>query len=101
MRVTAVREGGTQAGFDGDAFDVRLRDVAGLVAIADDTKANEPTRLGAIEALARITDDAAGDALAKVAKRESEDEELRKAAWRALRRWKRAKTPRAPREVTR
>ena len=80
---------------------VRLRDVKGLAAIAGDAKASEPTRLGAIEALARITDDAASDALASIAKRDSEDEELRKAAWRALRRWKRAKTPRAPREVTR
>ncbi len=61
-------------------------DVAGLAAALTDRKLPEATRLGAIEALARIATDAAFAPILALAKDEAEDEELRKAAWRALRR---------------
>jgi HEAT repeat protein len=64
-------------------------DVAGLAAALADRKLPEATRLGAIEALARIATDAAFAPILAVAKDEGEDDELRKGAWRALRRGRR------------
>jgi ParB family chromosome partitioning protein len=64
-------------------------DVAGLAAALTDRKLPEATRLGAIEALARIATDAAFAPILALAKDEAEDEELRKGAWRALRRGRR------------
>jgi ParB family chromosome partitioning protein len=49
----------------------------------------EAARLGAIEGLALLGQEAAEEELAKLGKNETEDEELRKAAWRARRRSKR------------
>ncbi len=64
---------------------------AGLVKTAADTALPDLTRLGAIEALAATGTEAAEDELAKIGKTEEYDEELRKAAWRGLRRSKRAR----------
>ena len=64
-------------------------DVAGLAAALADRQLSEATRLGAIEALARIATEAAFAPILAVAKDEAEDDELRKGAWRALRRGRR------------
>ncbi|MCB9797089.1 MAG: hypothetical protein H6741_30760, partial [Alphaproteobacteria bacterium] len=58
----------------------------------------EATRLGALEGLGRLSVEAVEAPLLAVAKAEAEDEELRRAAWRALRRSRRA---RARKEVSR
>ena len=63
-------------------------DSAGLVKALADTK-HETARLGLVEALGKVADAAAMAALRKLGADEGEDEELRKAAWRALRRAKR------------
>jgi ParB family transcriptional regulator, chromosome partitioning protein len=78
-------------------------DVAGLAAALADRTLPEATRLGAIEALARIATDASFAPILAVATAEAEDEELRKGAWRALRRGRRyqKKTEQAAREVSR
>ena len=62
-----------------------------LVAAAQDAGLPEWSRLGAIEALAAMADEAAEDDLAKLGKTKALDEELRKAAWRGLRRSRRAR----------
>jgi len=68
---------------------VAAGDVVGLAAVLGDKKLSEPTRLGAIEALGRIATGPAFEALRKVASATGEDEELRKAAYRAIRRGRR------------
>ena len=64
-------------------------DGATLATVAADDSLPETTRLGAIEGLAAIATEATEDELAKLGKAEAMDEELRKAAWRGLRRSKR------------
>ena len=54
----------------------------------------ENARLGAIEALARITNEEAEEIILKIAQTE-EEEDVKKAAWRALRRSKRYRDKRA------
>jgi ParB family chromosome partitioning protein len=73
-------------------------DVKGLTELLGDKGLPEVTRLGALEALARIAVDEAQKALIAFANRKEEDEELRKAAWRGLRRARRY-AARANREV--
>jgi ParB family chromosome partitioning protein len=77
-------------------------DVVALAAVAEDRKLPDATRLGAIEGLARLARENAEVRLVQIGKAEKEDEELRKAAWRGLRRSKRARmkqaqAPAAPR----
>jgi ParB family chromosome partitioning protein len=64
-------------------------DVEGLSAALADRALGEAARLGAMEALAMIATGAAEASILAVATAEDEDEELRKAAWRALRRARR------------
>jgi ParB family chromosome partitioning protein len=66
-------------------------DVAGLGTVAEDRKLPEATRLGAVEGLAMLAREPAEEQLKKIGLAKGEDEELRKAAWRALRRSKRAR----------
>jgi ParB family chromosome partitioning protein len=73
-------------------------DVKGLTELLGNKELPEVTRLGALEALARIAVDEAQKALIAFANRKEEDEELRKAAWRGLRRARRY-AARANREV--
>jgi ParB family chromosome partitioning protein len=73
-------------------------DVKGLTELLGDKGLPEVTRLGALEGLARIAGDDAQKALIAFANRKDEDEELRKAAWRGLRRARRY-AARANREV--
>jgi ParB family transcriptional regulator, chromosome partitioning protein len=70
-------------------------DVAALAAVAENRKLPDATRLGAIEGLARLAREDAETRLVQIGKAEKEDEELRKAAWRGLRRSKRARKKQA------
>lgn len=68
---------------------VAARDVAGLRVILEDPSLQDELRLGALEGLARIASPEVEEILAAIGKSEDEDEELRMAAWRALRRARR------------
>jgi ParB family chromosome partitioning protein len=68
---------------------VAAGDVAGVGAVLRDRKLSEATRLGAVEALGRIATAPAFEALRALASATDEDEELRKAAYRAIRRGQR------------
>jgi len=73
---------------------VAQADLHGLAALAADGALEDDARLGAIEALAKMASEPAEDAIRATATDEATDEELRKAAWRALRRSKRARAGR-------
>lgn len=76
---------------------VRQGDAATLAALLADRALPEAVRLGALEGLGRIGSPEAEAALARLGKASDEEEGLRKAAWRALRRAKRAqKATKAP-----
>lgn len=62
-----------------------------LAVVAKDKKAPEPARLGAIEGLGVMADEAAEKVLVEVGTAKDDDKDVRKAAWRALRRSKRAR----------
>jgi ParB family chromosome partitioning protein len=66
-------------------------DVAGLAAVAANRGFSEEARLGAIEGLAAAASEAAEAELVKIGQSDAEPEELRKAAWRGLRRSRRAR----------
>jgi ParB family chromosome partitioning protein len=66
-------------------------DVAGLTAVARNRGFPEEARLGAVEGLAAAATEEAEAELARLGAAEGEPEELRKAAWRGLRRSKRAR----------
>jgi ParB family chromosome partitioning protein len=66
-------------------------DVEGLSAVAQNRSLPEATRLGAVEALARMARETAEARLVQIGTGEGDDEEVRKAAWRGLRRSKRAR----------
>ncbi len=74
---------------------VAAGDVAGLAAVLADRKLAEPARVGAAEALGRIATEPAFEALRRAASSADEDEELRKAAYRAIRRGRRYEKKRA------
>ena len=69
-------------------------DVTGLVAVAGNPGFAEDVRLGAIEGLAAAAQEAAEAELVRIGRSEGEPEELRKAAWRGLRRSRRARKKR-------
>ncbi len=66
-------------------------EVATLAAVLEDRTLPEAARLGALEGLAAMAGDSAEEVLRRMGSDEKEDEDLRKAAWRALRRSKRAR----------
>lgn len=68
---------------------VAAKDVPTLSAVAKDRKATEPARLGAIEGLGFMADETAEKVLVEIGSADGDDEDVRKAAWRALRRSKR------------
>jgi ParB family chromosome partitioning protein len=78
---------------------IEEKEEALLVTTATNAELNENNRLGAIEALAAMTSQTAEDELAKIGRTEGIDDELRKAAWRGLRRSKRAREKQANREA--
>lgn len=69
-------------------------DLEGLEAALNDASLSETARLGALEGLGRMAREASEELLAAFAKGDA-DEELRRAAWRALRRSKRTRQKRA------
>jgi ParB family chromosome partitioning protein len=66
-------------------------EVTTLAAVLGDRSLSEATRLGALEGLAAMAVEPAEAVLRKVGADAKEDEEIRKAAWRSLRRSKRAR----------
>ena len=68
---------------------IKNKDVKTLTNVAENAALTDHTRLGAIEALGNIGNTAAEKHLLSLGKNEAEQEELRKAAWRGLRRSKR------------
>jgi ParB family chromosome partitioning protein len=68
---------------------VAAKDVGTLAAVARDQKAAESARLGAVEGLGFMADEAAEKVLAEIGAAQGDDEDVRKAAWKALRRSKR------------
>ncbi|MGE3805158.1 MAG: HEAT repeat domain-containing protein, partial [Gemmataceae bacterium] len=70
---------------------IAQHDRDGLAAVVDNRQLPLDTRLGAVEGLARLADETAEAKLVEVGKSSSEPEELRKEAWRGLRRSKRAR----------
>ncbi|MCU0703982.1 MAG: HEAT repeat domain-containing protein [Fimbriiglobus sp.] len=68
---------------------VAAKDVRTLTTVAKDRKAAEPARLGAIEGLGFMADETAEKILVEIGSADGDDEDVRKAAWRALRRSKR------------
>ena len=90
----ALRAGLTKTAWLGSVLPILVGrgDVAGLAAALGDRSLPEAARLGAIEALGRLDDPAVEAPLRAVATSTAEDEELRKAAWRALRRARRQRS---------
>ncbi len=74
-------------------------DVAALAVVAEDRTLPEAARLGAVEGLAAMAREPAEDVLRRVGMSTDEDEEFRKAAWRGLRRSKRARQKAAARKA--
>lgn len=70
---------------------VAAKDIPPLAAVAKDKKAPEAARLGAIEGLGVMADENAEKVLVEVGTTKDDDKDVRKAAWRALRRSKRAR----------
>jgi ParB family chromosome partitioning protein len=70
------------------------REVADLAAVANNRTLSDETRMGAVEGLAAVASEEAEAQLANVGRSLENPEELRKAAWRGLRRSKRARQPR-------
>lgn len=68
---------------------IAAKDVSTLATVAKDKKQPEPARLGAVEALGVMATEPAEKALAALGGTEGDDEDVRKAAWKALRRSKR------------
>jgi ParB family chromosome partitioning protein len=66
-------------------------EVATLAAVAEDRALPEAARLGAVEGLAAMARQPAEEVLRRLGLKADEDEEFRKAAWRGLRRSKRAR----------
>jgi ParB family chromosome partitioning protein len=75
---------------------VAAKDVNTLAAVARDRKAPEAARLGAVEGLGVMAAEPAEKVLVEIGTAKDDDKELRKAAWRALRRSKRARKRGAP-----
>lgn len=70
---------------------VAEKDVATLAAVAKDRKAPEAARFGAVEGLGVMATEPAEQVLVEIGTAKDDEKELRKAAWRALRRSKRAR----------
>jgi ParB family chromosome partitioning protein len=77
---------------------VEHKRIDALAIVAADHSLPDSARLGAVEGLAALATETAEEHLRGIGLDESNDEELRKAAWRSLRRSKRART-RKPRHV--
>src|SRR5262249_38753161 len=89
----ALRKAAQQVHYQGVVLPylVGHKDVAGLEDVARDRSPPEGTRGGAIEGVAAVAAEEAEGILRAVGLDEREDEDVRKAAWRCLRRSKRAR----------
>jgi ParB family chromosome partitioning protein len=89
----ALRSAAQQIHYQGVALPGLLAqgDLEALSAVAENGKLPEATRLGAVEGLAKLAQDKAEAILRRIGQAQKEDAELRKAAWRALRRSQRAR----------
>ncbi|MFO0822138.1 MAG: hypothetical protein U0792_03295 [Gemmataceae bacterium] len=67
------------------------KDVKTLAAVAKDRKVPDVARLGAVEGLGVMAAETAEAVLVEIGTAKDDDKEIRKAAWRALRRSKRAR----------
>jgi ParB family chromosome partitioning protein len=96
-----LRQAARQSHYQGVALPYLIegKDVEGLASVAGDRSLAEAARLGAIEALAALATEPADEVLRKIGLDDREDEELRKAAWRGLRRSKRARIPKKPKKA--
>jgi ParB family chromosome partitioning protein len=92
-----LRDAARQVHYQGVALPYLIErgDVAGLGALAADRSLSESARLGAVEGLAALGLEAAEDALRRIGADGADDEELRKASWRGLRRSQRLRHKRA------
>ena len=70
-------------------FLIKSGDTKTLNSVATDEELSLVARLGAVEGMAKISNKDSDKHLAAIGNNESNDEELRKAAWRGLRRSKR------------
>lgn len=95
-----LRDAARQVHYQGVALPylIERRDAEGLAAVAADRTLPEATRLGALEALASLAAEPAEAILRRVGADAKEHDDLRRAAWRGLRRSKRARAKREPRE---
>jgi ParB family chromosome partitioning protein len=75
-------------------------DIAGLSGVASNAALSEETRLGAVEGLATAGTEASETELVKIGQARENPEEVRKAAWRGLRRSRRARKRKAATETT-
>ena len=91
--VKELRAAGTQPHYQGIALPhlIARGDVEALTTAATNRDLPRATRLGAVEALGKLATGAAEDRLRLIGAADKDDEEVRKAAWRALRRSKRAR----------
>jgi ParB family chromosome partitioning protein len=78
---------------------VGQKDIAGLTAVAGNRGFAEEVRLGAVEALAATATEEGEAELLRIGQSMQEPEEVRKAAWRGLKRSKRARKKAAPKEA--
>ncbi len=91
-----LHEAGSKVHYQGIAVPhlAARNDVASLAAVAGNGSLSEDTRLGAVEGLAAAASEAGEAELVKIGQAAGNPEELRKAAWRGLRRSKRARKKR-------
>jgi ParB family chromosome partitioning protein len=89
----AARQAAGRLHYQGVGLPLLLRegDVATLTAVAGDRGLPEAARLGAVEGLARLARPEAEAELVRLGLSEKEEDELRRAAWRGLRRSRRAR----------
>ncbi len=94
----AVHSAAENVHYQGVALPVLIaaEDLEHLKTIAQNPNLPEAARLGAIEALARLGQEPAEDLLASIGKNENEEDDFRKAAWRARRRSQRRRLQTSP-----
>jgi ParB family chromosome partitioning protein len=90
---SALRTAAAKVHYQGVALPhlISAGDVEGLYSTASDKSLPETTRLGAVEALAKLGREEAEARLVELGQDQENDEELRKAAWRGRRRSQRAR----------
>ncbi|MEK6234021.1 MAG: HEAT repeat domain-containing protein, partial [Planctomycetales bacterium] len=95
----AMRDAAARVHYQGAALPELLAqaDAEGLRAVMTDHELPQATRLGGLEGLAKLASEPAETMLVEFAQSQDDSEELRKAAWRGLRRSQRARKKNAAR----